>query len=394
MGRPASPTLRPGDDAVSLHTQPGDRLLLDDDAPELGDEDLPGDFPGDDDLPPLYDEVADNSRSLLIPPSSATTIAAFKKDDNTGIEYFLDSRLDTDPKFLEDHLKVWATSPPRPYVQLVGTHNESTHKKGKTEKKTVTDFDVRVELTPYLYSDAVHGTCWRELRPVENDKKVRRGTILRKKAPGTTQGVQLGPHTPSLAEWCHRYCAQHAGLKRFTLKREMVGFDADRLKEKLEGLIRSTNYHGHVSIKFPVRDEYVEVYNECKTNQWRLTNWIFWLVALTATFIFTWPYLFFRTKRFEVAVAEWRFSKPGTDGRRQYVSISEDQWYNMWGRALNRAVLERRQGVLDQQDLLAAEGAGEISLGNAAADTAIAIVRAGVGAMNEVNRQFGWGYDS
>lgn len=381
MGRASSPLPRPGDDALSLHTQPGDRLL-DDDAPELDDEDLP----------PLYDEVASSS-TFLLQPSSAATIPPYKKDENTGVEYFLDRRLDTDPKFLEDHIHSWTQSPPRPYVRICGTHQQTTNQGGKKEKKEVTDFDIRVELTPYLYSDATNRVCWRELRTVENEEKARRGTILRSRAAGSTQQIQLGAHKPTLPEWCHRYCADHTGLKRFTLKRKVVGLDQEKLGQKLMALVRSTNYQGHVRITFPTRDEAVEVYNECKTNEWRLTNWIFWLCVLTATFIFTWPYLFFRTKRFEVVVAEWQFSKAGPNGRREYVSISEDQVYNMWGRAINRAVLERRQTTLDQQDLLAAEGV-EPSLGNAAADTAVAIVRAGVSAMNQVNRQLGWGYDT
>jgi len=65
----------------------------------------------------------------------------------------------------------------------------------------------------------------------------------------------------------------------------------------------------------------------------------------------------------------------------------------LWGRALSRAVLERRQDTLDQQDLIAAEGAPQ-TFGNVAVDGAASFIMAGVSAMNEVNRQLGWGYDS
>ena len=65
----------------------------------------------------------------------------------------------------------------------------------------------------------------------------------------------------------------------------------------------------------------------------------------------------------------------------------------MWGRAINRAVLEKRQGTLDQQDLIAADSPAPV-FGVAVVDGAMSFVRAGVGAMNEVNRQLGWGYDS
>ncbi|KAJ1324099.1 hypothetical protein MN608_10159 [Microdochium nivale] len=40
---------------------------------------------------------------------------------------------------------------------------------------------------------------------------------------------------------------------------------------------------------------------------------------------------------------------------KECVSISEEQWYNMWARTIWRAVLARRQGTLHQQDLAEAE---------------------------------------
>lgn len=387
MGKPPSPDLpRPGgDDALSLHTQHSAVDIdgyIDDDAPELI----------GDDLPPLYDEASASSAPLLTPGPSFM-VPQYKRDETTGVEYYLDSRLDTDPKLLEEHILWWAALPPRPYVRILGTHRQTVNNGGKKENKTVVDFDVRVELTPYLYSDATRRLSWRELRTVENADKAYRGTVLRSRDPSATKGIQLSAHKPSLAEWCHRYCAKHAGLKRFTLRRKMVGFEEHRVRQKLDSLIRSTNYRGAICISVPVMDEAVEVYNECKTNEWRLTTWIFWLCVLTATFLFTWPYLFFRTKRFEVLVAEWSFSKPTTDGDRKFVSIDEAQWYNMWGRAINRAVLEKRQCTLGQQELFLSEGAPP-TFDSGSENTAVAFVRAGVNAMNEVNRQLGWGYDS
>jgi hypothetical protein len=275
----------------------------------------------------------------------------------------------------------------------MGAHQETVDNVGKKEKKRVTDFDVSIELTPYLYSDAINRVSWTELRTVENEEKVRRGTVLRKRAPGAKQHIELGNTKATLAEWCHRYCASHAGLKSFVFKRKMTGFDSERVKERLEGLVLSTNYRGHLSITFPVKDDTVVVYNDCKTNRWRLKAWLVTLCIFTLTFIFTWPYLFFRTKQFEVVVAEWAFSKPDARGGRQFVSLSEDHWYNMWGRAINRAILEKRQGTLDQQDLLASDAPDPV-FGNSAVDGAANVFRAGVRAMNEVNRQLGWGGDS
>ncbi|KAH8881686.1 hypothetical protein GQ53DRAFT_832186 [Thozetella sp. PMI_491] len=391
MGK-LSPSLRPGDDAVSLHTQ-SDRYL-DDDAPELV----------DDDLPPLYEEAAASSSSSapLLPAAPAqahpaayvANLAFHQRDANTGSEFCIDRRLDNDPKFLARQVEAWAETPPRPFVRMVGTHRETVDNKGKKERKSVVDFDIWVELTPYLYSDATHHAAWKELRAVENSDKVRRGTVLRKRAPGAKQSLEVGlPDKPTLEEWYHRYCASHTGLKCFAVQRRMVGFDEARLKEKLQNMIRATNYRGSLDITFPVKDGVIQVYNDCKTNQWRLTTWVFWLCIFTLMFLFTWPYLFFRTKRFEVVFVDWHFSRLGDNDRREFVSISEDQLYNMWGRAINRAVLSKRQGTLDQTDLQAAEGA-DPTFANPIVDGAVSFVRAGISAMNEVNRQLGWGYDT
>ena len=66
----------------------------------------------------------------------------------------------------------------------------------------------------------------------------------------------------------------------------------------------------------------------------------------------------------------------------------------MWARAICKAVLERRQTVLDQADLQRAEQSDPpLNTGHAGVDEAAMIFRAGISAMNEVNRHLGWGGD-
>ncbi|KAK7953180.1 hypothetical protein PG996_014075 [Apiospora saccharicola] len=386
MGKPsdaAGSASRP----VSLHTNPGQTFSNDydhQDAPELNLDDL-------DDLPL-------STAMPCLPRSYDSLVQPFQKDCNTGRTYYIDPRLEQ-PKQLETHLTYWAHKPPRPYLKIVGTHRQVTRKSGdnKNETKTVTDFDVAVEMTPYLYSNAQYRTSWQRLRTVDNGEKVRRGTVLQKRAPGAAQHIEVGgAPKPTLEEWCHRFCAHHAGLKCFALKREMTGFDFETVQERLRSLVRDTNYRGSLSVYLETKDELVEVYNDASINRWRLTSWVQWLFYLTLLFVFSWPYLWLRTKRFEVAVSEWPFSRMASNGNgdREYVSISEDQWYNMWGRAVRNAVLEKRQAVLDQADLRRAhEPQATFESGSATMDSAVGFVRAGVSAMNEVNRQLGWGYD-
>ncbi|KAK4033112.1 hypothetical protein C8A01DRAFT_19903 [Parachaetomium inaequale] len=399
MGKPTSPL--PGlsgsssdADAVSLHTQPGDRAY-DDDVPELQ----------ADDMPPLYSDIEPDTaaNAPLLPtlhnPSYVLDVVANdgthlqQVDANTGAEFFINACLDKNPKTLERQIQLSASKPPRPSVRVLGTHSQTVQEKGKSEKKTITDFDVSVELTPYLFSDAARGKSWTQLRTVENTEKTRRGTVLRKRAPGVKQDIEITSPKPTLAEWCHRYCASHAGVKSFVLRRQVVGFDEEKMKQKLETLVRGTNYRGKVTITFPVRDDYTIVYSDCKANRWRLTPWIVWLCYLSFLWLLTWPFLFFSTKWFEVAVAEWPFSVKEDDGTKRYVSMSEDHIYNLWGRAISRAVLDKRQGTLDQEDLIASQNAPEEPFG-AALEGAPGFLRAGINAITAVNRQLGWGGDS
>ncbi|OHF02757.1 hypothetical protein CORC01_01858 [Colletotrichum orchidophilum] len=377
------------------------------------------------DLPPSYTDEP----SSLDPKQRKTTIVTplladesglspllFRRDPETGAEIHCSRRLDTDPAFLESHITSLAQSPPRPYLRVRGTHTESIRKRDdKTESKTVVDFDVRLDLTPFLYRDIAARRSWRELRTADNFQKVRRGTVFPTRAPGfggrssgahggaAGEGVSKEP--PTLREWCHRYCASHAGLKTFSLLRTVPGFDDDeRLKSRLEDLVRATNYRGHIDVSFPVQDARVDIYSTCRVNRWRHTTWVRWLFYLTFLWIFAWPYLFFRTKRFEVVEAEWPFSRRRRDpqtgratGGREYVSLSELDLYNMWGRAISKAVLQRRQGELDQRDLRDAEGRQDTSFEDVLAgidqETTRGLVRAGVSAMNAVNRHYGWGDD-
>ncbi|KAJ3567021.1 hypothetical protein NPX13_g6918 [Xylaria arbuscula] len=327
-------------------------------------------------------------------PSDANAMVIV--DKTTGTQSWI-AKSNEDPSSLEKYIKKLACTPPRPYISVVGTHTETSKDgKGKESKNTITDFDVSVDLTPYLFSDISYARSWDELRIVDNGEKVRRGTILAKRHPGWRQSIEVGNEDakPTLQEWCHLFGASSAGLKCFTLRRQMVGFDENMVKQRLQKMVRDTNYRGHLRVELVTKDAQVDFYNDARINRWRLTSWVRWLFYLTLTFIFTWPYLFFRTKRWEVVVVDWAFSRIDQFGTREYVSISEDQWYNLWGYAICKAVLEKRQTRLDQADLRRAHEADPaFNTGSTTVDGALGLFRASMNAMNEVNRQLGWGGD-
>ncbi|KAF2150389.1 hypothetical protein K461DRAFT_213329, partial [Myriangium duriaei CBS 260.36] len=268
----------------------------------------------------------------------------------------LDSRIDHDPSLLEKLVRNWAAKPPRPFVRLYGQHTERKTKErdGRSENTNVTDFDIKLDLTPYLHPPT--GTRWEnyELCTVENDEKAKRGSVFRKRAPGYSSSYKNLTllSTPTITEWCHMYCASHAELKVFQLKRKIIGFDKDRFKKHIERLVSKTNYRGHLRIEFPIQNEVTEVWNDCKMNHWRQTKWIYAVFYITMLWILAWPYLFLRTKKYETVSSVWHYSRLDWQGKRSYATISEDQVFNIWSKAISRAVLSRRQGCLDQEDLL------------------------------------------
>ncbi|CAI4214796.1 unnamed protein product [Parascedosporium putredinis] len=356
---------------------------------------------------PLLAEPPSSQRASLPTPLSPLTRLIWYQQyrPEEGDETYLDSRLDGDAEYLQRWMEHLAEFPPRPFIHIRGEHRETERQKDKNETKTVVDFDVKLELTAFLYRDVKTRSAWRTVRTVDNAENVRRGTSLRKRAKGCRRGCrarrnrreapgpihlgddeEVGDQKPTLMEWCHRYCASHAPLKTFRLKRTVQGLDERWLRGRIDSLIRDTGYRGRV-------------------NELRLTRWVRWVFYLTLLFLLSWPYLFFSTKRFEVFVADWYFSRPlspgGEDesetgagsgsgsGRASGGGHRPEGLMNIWARAIQKAVMSRRQGELDQRDL----GWEEM---NTAFDRDgdQGVVGTVVGAMGLVQRQFGWGGDT
>jgi hypothetical protein len=345
-----------------------------------------------DDLPPLYSDLEEGPAAPinpLGPGGMATETQFFRRDPNTETEYYIDKRLETDPKFLENHLRALAKMPPRPTVHLRGTHHETVKNGDRSERREIVDFDITIDLTYLLCGEIYNDPTWHHFHAVSNLEKVRRGTVFPTRAPGFGGSGQAETGVPNVKEWCHRFCASHAGLKNLVLERRVLGWDWESLRERLQELVRNgTNYRGHLRVEFPVRGARVEVYNDCRTNRWRLTKWIQLLFTFTLLFIFSWPWLLLRTCRWETLYADWHLSFFDHRGTRMYASLSEHQWYNLWARPIQRAVLARRQGTLTQNDVANQDAAPP------RAEGLVGWVQAGVEAMGVVDRSFGWGMDS
>ncbi|KAL2268424.1 hypothetical protein VTJ83DRAFT_3270 [Remersonia thermophila] len=302
-----------------------------------------------------------------------------RRTDSHHNDSVVSQRLDQDPELLEAFVQDVGALAPRQKLCVRGTHTETRMSGGKKETRTVTDFEITLDLTPYLFADPRTGESWARLRTVENDERAQRGTIFPWRAPVPPHVKKHQKHRrqgqpcdleqqpggcpadvplpkPTLKEWCHRYCASGFSLKSFILRRRVVGFDEDRMQSLLRDLVRKTGYRGSVSISFPVENDAVYVMNDCRINRWRETGWIRWAFYLSFMWIFSWPALLLSTKRWEVVVVEWPFARQdGPQGPKEYVSMSEDSIFSVWQRAIYRAVKSRQQTTLDRFDLVASE---------------------------------------
>lgn len=132
---------------------------------------------------------------------------------------------------------------------------------------------------------------------------------------------------------------------RFRLSRTVTGFDEEYIRNRLTGLIRATNYKGHLEISFPIADRAVDIYSTSLLNKWRLTTWICWVFYLSCFWIFSWPVLYFITKRYNIVKAEWAFSKADAQGNRRYTTVSEEQWIEKYGPAVKQLAWDGYEGV-------------------------------------------------
>lgn len=397
MGRTAPPTqsYRDDPDAVSLHTTPDDYNY--DDAPEISG------------LPPSYADVEEESTAAARPIIQHITPSKwqFKHMDHNNVvmsrgkpqvchtQNIMDALCDADPQTLEQEVRALGHRAPNPFVYIMGTHKETTKRGDKKETRDVTDFRIVLSMKEVLMKE--HWSGIPSLTTASNGEKTYRGTITKKRAPGVKQDIEVGSEAPTLQEWCHRYCASPSRLRIFRLRHEISGFGKDHLKNRIEGLIRATNYRGHLSITFPVEDENIDFYTSNTINNWRLKRWVRWIFYLTFLWIFTWPYLFFATKRYAVVKSEWKFS------------IQAEEWFQKWHVGIRRLALDRWQGEASSEELIGVIARpadppmpGTITTGHAGIDNAAGLLQQGFQVASALSRgdnlarglQGGWGYDT
>ncbi|KAK7512637.1 uncharacterized protein IWZ02DRAFT_462213 [Phyllosticta citriasiana] len=408
MGRPVPPPVfRDDPDAVSMHTTRSNYEY--DDTPQIGDQ-----------LPAYFDHEGSVSKSNIpgqgrvsqLPEDEYSVIEcgntqyAFGKPVNTkAVTFRIDERL-RDPSCLFKYISdVLTVLPPKPLVHVHGYHWQTMRKGNKKEKKQVVDFDIKLNMQSYLGEPTNE---WCKPRTVSSTEKALRGGFRKTVAKDPNGDLEVGDLRQDLFEWCKEYCNSNRMLKSFRINRTVSGLDTNLIHQRIEALIRQTNYRGHILITFPIEDRGIDIYNPHRINHWRTTPWIRWLFYLSFLWLFTWPLLYFFTARWAIYTIDWPFSvpmsqSPSSSGRdnRKWATVSEEAWFLKHRKLIRRLVLSGHQGGADGMDL--DEDYEELRAfsgrsGNEHVDTAVGIIQAGVAGWNAVQRGLGrdldgWGAD-
>ncbi|KAI9810405.1 MAG: hypothetical protein M1827_006291 [Pycnora praestabilis] len=145
---------------------------------------------GDDDhdaLPAYSDSVVEegshHTSTLAIPDNYYIPESKTYSDKTGSAVLTLAANLSNDAEALQAFILKQSELPPKPIVKIIGTHMEKRKNNGKEEKVTVTDFDVKLDVTESLLRPM--DDEWRDLKIVENGMKAYRG--------GWRKVVQEGP---------------------------------------------------------------------------------------------------------------------------------------------------------------------------------------------------------
>jgi hypothetical protein len=305
--------------------------------------------------------------SYLVPPAISQSCLSTNK--TTTITHF--QRYSQDASILESMIRDQAAYPPNYAIRLRGTHTETFKtREGKKERKVITDFDIRVNMTHLLVcpnpkhaqdptpcnldphphpqphdppQDMSTPSCKYITILGPNDKGYR-GSIL-----SSVDKVPLDPEAPTtLASWCNAYVSDPHTVKTFTLRKDIRLHDSARLEELCRNLINKTSYRGHTTISFETTLNTIIVNSPCRLNSWRYKWWLRWLCYLSFLWLLTWPILFFSTRRYEVVTAVFPYRlNPARSRLAKPLVQSEEEFFREWEQSIMRAVLGQHQGWVD-----------------------------------------------
>jgi len=240
-------------------------------------------------IAPAYSEDPANTGEEP-PPFSVYTPESHKVGNGRVISH--DPHLNTDTEALFQWLSSEAATRPQQLMHLRGTHTEtsrttSANGKSTTQSRTVVDFDLTFDLSHFM----LPGCSVLAVGPEAKRKR------------GTRAAIEGDPEeAKSIRDWCADYITSPVLLKEFIVKKYVAMLNADYMEQEVRAWVRAADYRQTVSVQFPVNNRTVLVAPESWISNVRYSGWR-WAFYISMLWIFTWPVLWFWTKKWEVVDA-------------------------------------------------------------------------------------------
>ncbi|KAL8786788.1 MAG: hypothetical protein Q9213_002609 [Squamulea squamosa] len=329
---------------------------------------------------------------------------------------YISETLSSDPAACQAFIETSAQESIQPVVRLIGTHSETRRRDKKDETTHVTDFDISVPLGGLLVRE------WARTKIVENSQKAYRGGIRKQLDPRVNAHSEAAATAPSLQEWCHRFCASSASAKSFTISRTVTELQRHIITKSMTEALRGTDYRGNIATTYPICNRATIIVSDHWINRYRHNKFIWWICVILQLWIFTWPLIWFMTKRWEVFTVEWpcriymqpdgswpmahefyphAWSHEGQQTNDSSIRVAhqtEEQWVGLWRLAVQQAAESKRCGTLSDADRRIAEEVEARSRQRPAGRTVDGGVLAAAtgllsGVMMGSQRTSGWGGD-
>lgn len=404
------------------------QLLEDDDVAQLLTDDDNDDNDQADDRPPSYDaaisDLAGPSRAVDVGPArnSASQNRSTAVDTNPHFHtawlvyehpvpggrraqsvfstntrtVTLDPALSQSARDLFSVIVQQARLPPRPHLQINGSHTDSSRgKKDKNQSNRVVDFDFRLDLVETLLTgwelpskivsrEEPDSQTWHSVWVAEDHDGIKtyRGSRIKtrtwraaKQATGysaihqtaqsddpesnplySEQGGSGGGEPEALIqddyhalrEWCDRFCNDPSPVKSFTLVRKVENFEHAALINCLTSHIRDTNYRGDITMRMEFANCSLTIYSPHWVNKLRNNKFVFWLCIVLQLWLVTWPIIWILEKRYEVVHSRWYAShtseQGGTARIKRYARGNDEHGLGeLWAPAVKQAAWGHRQ---------------------------------------------------
>lgn len=249
-------------------------------------------------------------------------------------------------------LEEQAKYPPILIARFRGRHTVSVGDERSSSHHTVTDFDIKLDMTHLLVPclDTPKYLRPRGLQHRSIGTRVYQGQRTKRQV---SKDIESGINAVGAA--VQAYISSEFPVRSFTLQRQILHQDATLLKGLLTCLVKSTDHQGRTEISFPITHNYIRVYSPCWQNKVRSKIWLRWLAYLFFLWIFTWPYLWFVTRRWDVLVSQFPYGSSLENKQRKYMVKGEEAFFKEWKDSLKRAILEKKFGWIDADYRLATE---------------------------------------